>query len=63
MWCEINVTTNNQRASGCKDEIACITGIKFQKIKTLSGIVSSGEKNTVLERAFFLFNDQAGEMK
>ena len=63
MWCEINVTTNKQRAGSCKDEIACIPGIKFQKIKTLSGIVSSGEKNTVLERAFFLFNDQAGEMK
>ena len=54
---------NKQRAGCCKEEIACITGSKFQKIKTLSGIVSSGEKNTVLERAFFLFNDQAREMK
>jgi len=53
MWCEINVTTNNQRAGCCKDEIACITGIKFQKIKTLSGIVSSGEKTLFLKGSFF----------
>jgi len=44
---------NKQRAGSCKDEIACITGIKFQKIKTLSGIVSSGEKTLFLKGSFF----------
>ena len=44
---------NKQRESGRKDGNTCFTGIKFQIVKILSGIVSSEEIDTVLERIFY----------